>query len=128
MLVNESSFDFALCVICYLSIALNLSYVLFFDLLAFYSTIVLCFFLFSFSSRSCLWPLLSFQFSFCKFRFSSLALVFGFFLVFAYYFCFLFFIYGFYLAFASCFCFSLFVFGFHQVLISHFYLSLFAYG
>jgi hypothetical protein len=48
MLVNESSFDFVLCIICYLSIVLNLSYVLLWDLLAFYSTLVLCFFLFAF--------------------------------------------------------------------------------
>jgi hypothetical protein len=33
MLMNESFFDFALCVICYLLIALDLSYVLFLDLL-----------------------------------------------------------------------------------------------
>ncbi len=35
MLVNESSFDFALCVICYLSIALDISYVLIFDFFVF---------------------------------------------------------------------------------------------
>jgi hypothetical protein len=43
MLVNESSFDFALCIICYLSIALDFFYVLFLDLLVFYSIVVLCF-------------------------------------------------------------------------------------
>jgi len=109
MLVNESSFDFALCVICYLSIVLDLSYVLLWDLLAFYSTFVLCGFLFAFVSRSCLWPLFLFRFSFCKFEFSSLALIFGFCLTFASYFWFLFYVYGSYLAFASFFCFSLFV-------------------
>jgi hypothetical protein len=53
-----------------------------------------------------LWPLLLFWFSFCKFRFSSLALVFGFCLAFGFYFFFPFFVYGYYLAFA-CFWFSL---------------------
>jgi hypothetical protein len=103
--MNESSFDFALCVICDLSIALDLSYVLFLDLLAFYWTLVLCSFLFVFVFRSCLWPLLLFRFSFCKFRFSSLALVFGFWLAFASYFCFPLFVYGFYLAFTPFFVF-----------------------
>ncbi len=42
MLVNESFFYFALCVICYLLIALDFYYVLFLDLLAFCSTLVLC--------------------------------------------------------------------------------------
>jgi len=126
--MNESSFDFALCIICYLSIVLDLSYVLLWDLLTFYSTFVLCVFLFAFASRSCLWPLLLFWFSFCKFGFSSLALVFGFCLAFASYFCFSFYVYGSYLAFTSSFCFSLFVFDFRQVFISHFYLSFFAYG
>jgi hypothetical protein len=88
MLVNESSFDFALCVICYSSIVLDLSYVLLWDLLAFYSTLVLCFFLFVFASRYYLWPLLLFRFSFCKFGVSSLALVFAFCLAFVSYFCF----------------------------------------
>ncbi len=109
--MNESSFDFALCVICDLSIALDLSYVLFLDLLAFYWTLVLHFFLFAFASGSCLWPLLLFQFSFCKFGFSSLALVFGFWLAFASYFCFSFFVYGFYLAFAP-------FFGFHFLFLA----------
>ncbi len=54
MLVNENFFDFALCVICYLLIALDFSYVLFIDLLAFCSTLVLCFFcLFSFLDLAC---------------------------------------------------------------------------
>jgi len=73
------------------------------DLLVFYSALVLCFFLFDFASRSCLWPLLLFRLSFCKSRFSSLALVFGSCLAFAFYFYFSFFVYGFYLAFTSCF-------------------------
>jgi hypothetical protein len=78
MLMNESLFDFALCVICYLLIALDLSYILFLDLFAFCSTFVLCFFfLFTFVYTSCLWLLLLFQFSFCKSRFPSLVLVFG---------------------------------------------------
>jgi hypothetical protein len=128
MLVNENSFDFALCVICYLSIALDISYVLFLDLLAFYLALVLCFFLFDFASRSCLWPLLLFQLTFCRSKFSSLALVFGFCLAFASYFYFSFFLYGSYLAFTSCFCFSLLAFGSCLVFISHFYLSLFIYG
>ncbi len=51
----------------------------------FHSCFVFCFL---FASRSCLWPLLLFRFSFCKFGFSSLALVFGFCLAFASYFCF----------------------------------------
>jgi len=75
-----------------------------------------------FASRSCLWPLLLFQLSFCKSRFSSLALVFGSCLAFGSYFYFSFFVYGFYLAFASCFCFSFLAFGSCRVLISHFYL------
>jgi hypothetical protein len=74
MLVNESSFDFALCVICYLSIVLDLSYVLLWDLLAFYSTLVLSFFLFSFASYFSffvfhLWLLLGFRFFFLFFIF-----------------------------------------------------------
>ncbi len=84
MLVNESFFDFFLCIICYLLIALDFSYVLFLDLLAFCSTFVLCFFLFVFASRSCLWPLLLFQLSFCRSRFLSLALVFGYCLAFTF--------------------------------------------
>ncbi len=126
MLLNESSFDFALCVICYLSIALDLSYVLFLDILVFYSTLVLCVcvFFFAFASRSCLWPLLLFWLSFCKFRFSSLALIFGFFSAFASY-------YFFHFSFMAVTWFSflvfvsLFVFGSCQVLIFHFYFSFF---
>jgi len=128
MLVNESLFDVALCVICYLSIALDLSYVLFLNLLAFYSALVSCFFLFDFAFRFCLCPLLLFRLSFCKSRFSSLTLVFGSYLAFASYFYFSFFVYGSYMAFAFCFCFSLLAFGSCRVLISHFYLSLFIYG
>jgi hypothetical protein len=128
MLVNESFFDFVLCVICYLLIALDFPYVLFLNFLVFCSTLVLCFFLFVFAFTSYLWPLLLFQLSFCRSRFSSLALVFGFCLAFASCFYISFFIYGSYLAFASCFCPSLLVFGSYQVLISHFYISLFAYG
>ncbi len=133
MLLNESSYDFALCFICYLSIALDLFYVLFLDLFVFYSTFVLCFlFGFTFASKSCLWPLFLFQLSFCKSRFSSLALVFGSCLTFVSYFCFSFFVYGFYLAFASCFCltscfwllsnshFSLLFFIFHLWVKAHY--------
>jgi hypothetical protein len=108
MLVNESFFDFALCLICYLLIALDFSYVLFLDLLAFCSTLVLCFLLFPFVFRSCLWPLLLFQLSFCRYRFLPLALIFGSCL--ASYFCFSFLIYYFYLVFTSCFCLSYFFF------------------
>ncbi len=72
--------------------------------------------------RSCLWPLLLFQLSFCKYRFLSLALVFGSCLTFTFYFCFSFLIYGFYLAFISCFCLSYFFFwllsGSHFSLLS----------
>jgi hypothetical protein len=68
-----------------------------------FSSCFVCVFFFAFVSRSCLWPLLLFQLSFCRSRFSSLALVFGYCLAFASYFCFLLFIYGFYLAFISCF-------------------------
>jgi hypothetical protein len=126
MLVNESFFDFFLCIICYLLIALDFSYVLFLDLLAFCSTFVLCFFLFVFASRSCLWPLLLFQLSFCRSRFLSLALVFG---LLSFYFCFSFLIYGFYLAFGSLFLSLIFFsFGSYQVLIFHFFLSFFTYG
>ncbi len=118
------------CFVCYMLFVNCFEFLLCFvlDLLVFYSALVLCFFLFDFASRSCLWPLLLFQLSFCKSRFSSLALVFGSCLTFGSYFYFSFFVYGFNLAFASCFCFSFFAFGSCQVLISHFYLSLFVYG
>jgi len=123
MLVNESFFDFALCVICYLLIALDFSYVLFLDLLTFCSTLFLCFFGFVFAFRSCLWPLLLFQLSFCRYRFLFLALVFDSFLTFASYFYFSFLIYGLYLAFISCFCLSYFFFW----LLSSFHFSLLSF-
>jgi hypothetical protein len=72
-----------------------------------------------------LWPLFLFQLSFCKSRFSSLALVFGSCLAFTSYFCFSLFIYGFSLAFTSCFCLSLLAFGSCRVFISFFYLFIF---
>jgi len=117
MLVNESSFDFALCIICYLSIVLDLSYVFLWDLLAFYSTLVLCFFLFVFASRSCLWP------CFCSdLQVWVFILGFSFWFLFSFCFLLLFFVYGFYLAFASPFCFFIFCFwlssGSHFSLLS----------
>ncbi len=103
MLVNESSFDFALCIICYLSIVLDLSYVLFLDLLAFYSTLVLCFFV-----------CVCFQILLVALAFVPILIlqvwvfILGFSFWFLLNFCFLllFFVYGSYLAFTFCFWFS----------------------
>jgi hypothetical protein len=127
--MNESFFDFALCVICYyLSITLDLSCVLFLYPSTFAQFLFCVFFSFFFVSRSYLWPLLLLWFSFCKCRFSSLAIIFGFCLALPSYFCFSLLVYGPWLAFIFRFCLSLLVFHSCRVLIFRFYLLFFAYG
>ncbi len=123
--VNEWKF-LKFCFVCYVLFVNCFGFILCFVFRSFSFLLSSCFvcvyFAFAFASRSCLWPLLLFQLSFCRSRFSSLALVLG------SYFCFSLFIYGFSLAFTSCFCLSLLAFGSCRVFISCFYLSFFAYG